>query len=73
MSFNDEAVQYTNDEASCSKSFAIQRGYWNDRYILYFYRQTERKSPEISIGYYARVHSIRYLLKEFVKVSKINI
>ncbi|CAD5116599.1 DgyrCDS5475 [Dimorphilus gyrociliatus] len=67
MSFNDEAVQFTNDDASCSKSFAIQRGYWNDPYILYFYKQTERKSPEISIGYYARVHSIRYLLKEFIK------
>lgn len=68
MSFNDDAVQLTNEDASCCKLSAVQRGYWKDPYMSYFYKNPERKSPEISIGYYTRVYSIRYLMKEFIKV-----
>ncbi|CAD5116177.1 DgyrCDS5095 [Dimorphilus gyrociliatus] len=72
MSFNDDAVQLTNDDASSCKLSAVQRGYWKDSYISFFYENPERKSPEISIGYYTRVHSVRYLLKEFIKKTEGN-
>lgn len=65
---NDEATQSTNDDASECKRYAVQLGYWQDPFINYFVRQTVRKAPEISCGYYARVKGIEVFIDKFLKV-----
>ena len=65
----DEATRATNDDASLSKSSAIKLGYWTDPYIQYFVRSSERKSPEINRGYYARVTATKLLMKQFLEVQ----
>ena len=30
--------------------YAVDRGYWSDDFIKYFYRSSERRSPEINRG-----------------------
>ncbi|XP_042336692.1 leucine carboxyl methyltransferase 1 isoform X2 [Sceloporus undulatus] len=70
---NDEAVRGTCDDASQCKRFAVNMGYWQDPYIEYFVRQPkERKAPEISRGYYARVQGVGRLLKAFLQKTKCN-
>jgi hypothetical protein len=64
---SDDAVQATNDDAASCKRFAVQKGYWSDPYIQYFVRNSERKAPEISIGYYARVKGVKSLLDKFLQ------
>lgn len=69
----DEAVRATCDDASTCKRFATSKGYWKDPYIQYFVRQSgERKAPEISRGYYARVHGVNRLLDGFLRKTKCN-
>lgn len=69
----DEAVRGTCDDASLCKRYAISVGYWKDPYIEYFVRQPkERKAPEISRGYYARVQGVSYLLTAFLKKTECN-
>ncbi|XP_033207868.1 leucine carboxyl methyltransferase 1 [Belonocnema kinseyi] len=66
---NDEAVQATNDDASDSKRYAVQCGYWSDPFINFFVKQTNKKTPEINRGYYARVKGIEVFVDKFLKLS----
>ena len=65
----DDAIRATNDDASSCKKFAVQKGYWSDPYIQHFVRSTDRKAPEISRGYFARVTAVKTLLKQFIEVD----
>lgn len=67
----DEAVRSTNDDASHCKRFAVQLGYWTDPYLPLLVRSTERKTPEINRGYFARVIGITNIIEKFIKVSLI--
>ncbi|XP_067318058.1 leucine carboxyl methyltransferase 1-like isoform X3 [Anolis sagrei] len=70
---SDEAVRSTCDDASQCKRYAVNMGYWKDPYIQYFVRQPkERKAPEISRGYYARVEGVGRLLKAFLQRTLCN-
>lgn len=64
----DDAVMGTNDDASICKRFAVQMGYWKDKYLQYFMRSPERKAPEISRGYFARVAGMKAILDQAVKL-----
>jgi [phosphatase 2A protein]-leucine-carboxy methyltransferase len=66
---SDEAIQTTNDDATQSKKYAVDKGYWTDNYISYFCPLVDRKTPEICRGYYARVKSIHSLLTKFLKLT----
>jgi [phosphatase 2A protein]-leucine-carboxy methyltransferase len=68
MSRNDEAVRSTNDDAASCKRSAVQLGYWSDPYVQFFTRASDRKPPEISRGYFARVRSIQGLILQFIEV-----
>lgn len=67
---DDEEVQKTNDDASLSKRFAVDKGYWKDRYIRFFTKAPERKAPEISRGYFARVHGLAILQRQFLNLTQ---
>lgn len=69
---NDGAVQATNDDATSCKRSAVQLGYWRDPYLAYFFRSAERKAPEINRGYYARVHGIKLLIDQMIKLTDGN-
>nr|XP_033818880.1 leucine carboxyl methyltransferase 1 [Geotrypetes seraphini] len=70
---SDEAVRGTCDDASICKRFAVNIGYWVDPYIQHFVRQAkERKAPEISRGYYARVRAVNQLLDAFLERTECN-
>nr|XP_020660498.1 leucine carboxyl methyltransferase 1 isoform X2 [Pogona vitticeps] len=70
---SDEAVRGTCDDASQCKRYAVNKGYWKDPYIEHFVRQPkERKAPEISRGYYARVQGVGRLLKAFLEKTEHN-
>lgn len=67
----DEAVRATCDDATLCKRFATSKGYWKDLYIQYFARSVgERKAPEISRGYYARVKGVNHLLDAFIRKTE---
>jgi len=75
MISNDDAIQSTNNDASCFKAYAVSKGYWQDSYIQYFVSTIknnqsqvpgEHKPPEMSRGYFARVHAIRGLIDKFL-------
>nr|CAG4650268.1 EOG090X08O3 [Sida crystallina] len=66
----DEAVRSTNDDASICKRFAVHMGYWNDPYLPLLVRNTERKTPEINRGYFARVQGISNLIHKFITITK---
>ncbi|CAF1250912.1 unnamed protein product [Rotaria magnacalcarata] len=67
---NSNIIETNNDACHC-KLYAIERGYWNDPYlkILVGSTQQERRTPEISLGYYVRVHGVRYLIEKFIKLT----
>ncbi|CAH1789344.1 unnamed protein product [Owenia fusiformis] len=67
---SDDAIRATNDEASMCKRFAVQQGYWNDPYIKYFIRSSDRKPPDINRGYFARVKGVHCLLNQFLQATK---
>uniref|UniRef100_A0A8D0KFS9 Leucine carboxyl methyltransferase 1 n=1 Tax=Salvator merianae TaxID=96440 RepID=A0A8D0KFS9_SALMN len=70
---SDEAVRGTCDDASLCKRYAVNVGYWQDPYIEHFVRlPKERKAPEISRGYYARVQGVGHLLKAFLHKTQCN-
>ena len=51
QTISDEAIQYTNTDASTFKSYASQKGYWNDPFIKYFAKPNiTAKAPEMSRG-----------------------
>lgn len=63
-----EAVQSTNDDASECKRCAVDLNYWKDKYIHFFVRHYERKTPEINRGYFARVCGVNAVVKSFLDV-----
>ncbi|XP_044742699.1 leucine carboxyl methyltransferase 1 [Chrysoperla carnea] len=63
----DEPIQATNDDASECKRCAVQLGYWQDNYITLFIKPTERRTPEINRGYYARVKGVEMFIEKFLK------
>ena len=66
---SQEAVIATNDDATQSKRFAVQKGYWHDPYVLQMMgTSVQRRAPEISRGYYARVKAIQIMTEQFIKV-----
>ncbi|XP_033100656.1 leucine carboxyl methyltransferase 1-like [Anneissia japonica] len=67
---SDEAVQATNDDASMCKRYAVEKGYWKDPYINLLVKLGERRAPEISRGYYARMEGIRILLEKFLRMTE---
>lgn len=66
-----EAVQATNDDASECKRCAVDLNYWSDKYIHFFVRHYERKTPEINRGYFARVSGINSVIKSFLQVRMV--
>uniref|UniRef100_A0A0B6YT44 Leucine carboxyl methyltransferase 1 n=1 Tax=Arion vulgaris TaxID=1028688 RepID=A0A0B6YT44_9EUPU len=68
---SDEGVIGTNDDAASCKRFAVEKGYWNDPYIMHFVQKpSSKKAPEISRGYYARVKAIENLVKNFLTLTQ---
>lgn len=67
---NSPIIETNNDACQC-KFYAIQRGYWRDPYLKYFLSSTsqERRTPEISLGYYVRVHGLRQLIDKFLRLT----
>ncbi|UJR37701.1 hypothetical protein I4U23_030396 [Adineta vaga] len=67
---NSNIIETNNDACQC-KLYAIERGYWKDPYlkILTGSSHHERRTPEISLGYYVRVHGLRYLIEKFIKLT----
>ena len=67
---NSNIIETNNDACQC-KLYAIERGYWKDPYlkILVGSNHYERRTPEISLGYYVRVHALRYLIEKFIKLT----
>ena len=68
---SDEAIQLTNTDATSFKSYAVEQGYWADPFIGYFAsnpaaNKLEHKAPEMSRGYFARVHAIRSVVENFL-------
>ena len=69
----DDAVIATNDDAALCKRYAVHTGYWSDPYIQHFIKSSsDRKAPEISRGYYARVMGMKILLDQFLTTSNYN-
>lgn len=51
------------------KLYGINLKYWSDPYLHYFIRlPDDKKAPEISRGYFARVKGVRMLIEQFLKV-----
>jgi [phosphatase 2A protein]-leucine-carboxy methyltransferase len=67
---NSSIIETNNDACQC-KLYAIERGYWTDPYVKLFAGSGhhERRTPEISLGYYVRVHGFRYLIEKFIKLT----
>ncbi|XP_067008790.1 leucine carboxyl methyltransferase 1 isoform X2 [Anabrus simplex] len=63
----NEAVQATNDDASHCKRCAVQLGYWTDNYISLFVPKSDRKTPEINRGYYARTKGVGLFIDKFLQ------
>ena len=67
---NSHIIETNNDACQC-KLYAVDRGYWNDPYLKSMVGSShcERRTPEISLGYYVRVHGIRYLIEKFLRLT----
>jgi [phosphatase 2A protein]-leucine-carboxy methyltransferase len=67
---NSNIIETNNDACLC-KLYAIERGYWMDPYLKLFAGagHLDRRTPEISIGYYVRVHGLRYLIEKFIRLT----
>ncbi len=67
---NGPIIETNNDACQC-KLYAIERGYWTDPYLklLAGSGHHERRTPEISLGYYVRVHGLRYLIEKFITLT----
>lgn len=62
-----ESVQYTNDEATANKAYAVRLGYWTDPYIKYFCPLPTSSTPEISRGYFVRVQTFEAIVSRFIR------
>lgn len=67
---NSSIIETNNDACQC-KIYAIERGYWSDPYLkaLLGSCHSERRTPEISLGYYVRVHGVRKLIENFLRLT----
>lgn len=67
---NSHIIETNNDACRC-KLYAIERGYWTDPYLklLAGSAHEERRTPEISLGYYVRVHGLRHLIGKFIQLT----
>ena len=67
---NSNIIETNNDACRC-KLYAIERGYWTDPYLklLAGSAPQERRTPEISLGYYVRVHGLRHLIGKFIQLT----
>lgn len=65
----DRAVQKTDTDAAQSKASAVNRGYFEDKFINLFCRNATPRLPLINIGTYCRVQSINALIHEFLQVE----
>lgn len=67
---NSHIIETNNDACRC-KLYAIERGYWKDPYVKLFAgsSHSERRTPEINLGYYVRVHGLRYLIEKFIHLT----
>ena len=69
---SDEAIQSTNSDASKFKSYAVSKGYYSDPFINLFSKSlssesnSEHRAPEMSRGYFARVHATKNLVTQFL-------
>ncbi|EUB61062.1 Leucine carboxyl methyltransferase [Echinococcus granulosus] len=66
-SMSSESVQYTNDEATATKAYAVRLGYWSDPYIKLFCPIPSSSTPEISRGYYVRVQTFEAVVIRFIQ------
>ncbi|VDK32340.1 unnamed protein product [Taenia asiatica] len=66
-SMSSESIQYTNDEATATKAYAVRIGYWSDPYIRIFCPIPSSSTPEISRGYYVRVQTFEAIVNRFVQ------
>ncbi|VDO07656.1 unnamed protein product [Rodentolepis nana] len=62
-----ESVQYTNDEATGNKAYAVRLGYWADPYIKIFCPLPVSSTPEISRGYFVRVQTFEAIVARFIQ------
>lgn len=62
-----ESVQYTNDEATGNKAYAVRLGYWVDPYIKTFCPIPVSSTPEISRGYFVRVQTFEAIVTRFIQ------
>ncbi|VDL19793.1 unnamed protein product [Hymenolepis diminuta] len=62
-----ESVQYTNDEATGNKAYAVRLGYWVDPYIRTFCPIPVSSTPEISRGYFVRVQTFEAIVTRFIQ------
>jgi hypothetical protein len=56
--------------AGCKLS-AVCLGYWCDPLLPLMVKQSERKAPEINLGYYARVMGVRLLIHKFFEAHRL--
>ncbi len=69
VGMGDDSVEQTNDDATLCKKSAVRYGYWRDPYLEHMApKLTERKPPEIHLGYYTRVTALRRLLDKAMEV-----
>lgn len=67
------SVMSTNDDASECKRFAVEKRYWHDPFIKYFVKKVvERKTPEISRGYFVRHWYIKNMTEQFIQITDQN-
>lgn len=63
---SDEPVMQTNDDATACKRAAVERGYWDDKYVQHFIKHGDRKPPEINRGYFARVQVVTLVVGQLI-------
>jgi len=71
MSGGEECVQATNDDATQCKLSAVSLGYWSDPFIKLISRsaKSDRRAPEIHLGYFARVAGVATLIDKFFEAT----
>jgi len=62
-------VMSTNDDAASCKRYAVSKNYWQDEYLQYFVKLSERRTPEINRGYYIRYKCVRNIVNQFLSIT----
>ena len=63
-------VQETADDAAISKNSAANAGYYRDPFIQFFIQKTNRRSPLINRGYFARALAVDVLIRRFITICR---